>query len=135
MKRLSYLLLVTAVALLLPAGATFSQFDYTFKVGTGSSIDMSGESQLHGTFVGASGWNGQGNFTIPIDLPFTFQFNAGNYTRVTVANNGVIGLGFTDAPTYGDGTLTGHSMPILAPFWDYLRMGSRSGAKTSYKIS
>ncbi len=61
-----------------------------------------------------------------IDLPFVLRFYGKNYTTITVCSNGWIAPGSTDQMSFMNWTIPGPlgPSPIIAPFWDDLKMGS-----------
>jgi hypothetical protein len=110
---------------------------YTFTVSTGSRIAIPASyttlwtgTTNGGTYSGVSS----------ASLPFNFLFDGTSYSTVSISLNGVIGLGSTNVSTTGSNSLTSQSMPVLAPYWDQLRIagnyrGSCGTAKITYFTS
>lgn len=134
MKRLYCILLGAMLALLITPPVVWSQLDYAFSVGKGSAASLSNQTQIHASRVG----NWQGSAAKNVTIPFTFIFDGVGYTTLSVANNGVIGLGSTAITTSDNGAvggLTGSSVPTIAPFWDQMRTASVNSGSVNYATS
>ncbi|MBC8525903.1 MAG: T9SS type A sorting domain-containing protein, partial [Candidatus Cloacimonetes bacterium] len=61
-----------------------------------------------------------------IDLPFVFKFYGNDYTSITICSNGWISPGHTEIESFMNWSVPGPlgPSPIIAPFWDDLRIGS-----------
>ena len=110
----------------------WGQLDYVFSVSTGSLTSLSSPISTHSTYTGANGWLAIPSSAVSAPLPFTFLFDAVPYDEVSITNNGVIGLGSTAMSEGTTNDLAQESVPILAPFWDQMRLGSRAGSQVNY---
>ncbi|MCK4654823.1 MAG: T9SS type A sorting domain-containing protein, partial [Candidatus Cloacimonetes bacterium] len=61
-----------------------------------------------------------------IDLPFVFRFYGNNYTTITVCSNGWLTPGETETRSFMNWHIPGPlgPSPIIAPFWDDLKMSN-----------
>ena len=64
--------------------------------------------------------------TIPVTLPFAFQFYGEPYTQITVCSNGFIAFGLTENGNWANCPIPGYGgpSPMIAPFWDDMITGS-----------
>lgn len=108
--------------------------EYRFSVGTGSSSDMTGATNIwtatnQNRFHAASG---------ALNIGFTFQFDGVNYTQMQVYTSGALSLGSATLFRYSFNQLGNPSVPVVAPFWDSLAMtGTQGGCyapKVRYKV-
>ncbi|MCC7438093.1 MAG: hypothetical protein IT211_06300 [Armatimonadetes bacterium] len=108
--------------------------NYNFSVTTSMEgvLPLTSPVQTHSTYAGATGPNGSPSKTVDVPLPFPFTFNGVKYSTVGISNEGVIRLGEPTAPESGDNDLTQGVSPMIAPFWDKMRVGSRSGSLIRY---
>jgi Abnormal spindle-like microcephaly-assoc'd, ASPM-SPD-2-Hydin/Secretion system C-terminal sorting domain len=125
MKKVHPLLVGVLIALALSATSAFGQLNYTFRMGNGANIDVTAGTILFDG-AGQSG-SGQGGFVNAVqgNLPigFTFNFNGTDYTEFSVSSNGIMGLGSSWVTWDGyNWLMNAGNPPILAPFWDQLRV-------------
>ncbi|MEO5928533.1 MAG: DUF2341 domain-containing protein [Candidatus Kapaibacterium sp.] len=113
--------------------------DYTFSVGTGALLPQpeSGATQL---FKAPAGSGGVDDSVRLINIGFPFSFDGATYNQISVSSNGVIGVGPIPVTTTGiNAIIGGGGVPIIAPFWDDLRVGGGAGGcgnpLVSYYIS
>lgn len=122
---------------LLPAGSAWAQaassYQLTATAGTFTTV-------VGGTAVPAILRDDAVSGSLPIG--FTFQFGGVGYTSFQVSSNGLLGFGgsLTDAGAYATNTLagstlTGGSLPALAPFWTDLSGSPGTGATAQYALS
>ncbi len=129
-----YRMVLTMIMLLVTTGdVAWGQLEYVMTVGSGKTISPKSTTRLHALRMG-NRRNTAGE-TVSIGLPFTFNFDGVGYTKVSVSNNGLVGLGNTTVTSSNSNDLVGAAVPILAPFWDALRLGSRNNAVTWYGVS
>lgn len=133
MKRLQIHRLFTAAAMLIVLAApAWGQLDYVFSVSTGSLKSLSSPVSTHSTYTGSNGWLAIPSSAVLVPLPFPFLFNSTSYNDVSITNNGVIGLGASSMSEGTSNDLAQESVPVLAGFWDQMRLGSRSGSQVRY---
>lgn len=127
------LLAVVTLLLMLPTSA-WSGLNYKFSVSTNMEglLPLASPVQTHATYTGATGPNGSVSTTVDVPLPFPFLLNGVTYSTVGISNEGVIRLGEPTISGIGDNDLTQGISPMIAPFWDKMRVGSRSGSLIRY---
>lgn len=117
--RRSYTMWLTLLVLLcVQSTAALSQMNYYFMEGTGEPVAADATTYI---LKSTGGGSNRVNYTYGVNLPFQFRFNGGNYSNITVSTNGVIYFG--SASVYDpNNSLRGGGYPLLAPFWDALRV-------------
>ncbi|SHJ62337.1 Por secretion system C-terminal sorting domain-containing protein [Hymenobacter daecheongensis DSM 21074] len=74
----------------------------------------------------------------PIAISFSFPFEGVNYTSFRVSSNGLLGFGSTLSTSltnnFSINSVSGSSLPALAPFWDDLD-GGGPGASAQYAVT
>lgn len=113
------LALILAFAAAVPAA---SQIDYGMLVGTGTQMTGTFINLQSGSRAGAGqtyGYNQPSNNLVSIG--FTFRFDGVNYTQAYVNSNGFVSFGGAYGNAGGN-QLSKPGRPILAPFWDVMRI-------------
>jgi hypothetical protein len=60
--------------------------------------------------------------TVPLSLPFTFQYYGQDYTQISVCNNGWVAMGLTTETDHSNSAIPNPDGPpaMIAPFWEDL---------------
>jgi hypothetical protein len=123
------------IALFLPMGqAAHAQLsNYTFSVSSGGATDMSGASPI---WTGATRTSFK-NVVVSTPIGFNFNFDGTTYSQLSICTNGIIGLGTTNVTTSNFNQLISASAttPIIAPFWDFIRVPGGGNGSTKPRVS
>ena len=135
MKHLRDYFLMAALLCAFAWGEARAELDYGLLVGTGTQMTGSFITVQNGSRAGAGQNYGYLQpSTNSASIGFTFNFDGVNYSTVYISSNGFVSLG----SSYGSPTsnsLNNPGAPILAPFWDAMRIsGGNNPCGTSGQV-
>ncbi len=125
-------MIAAVLAFTFAASDAFAQLDYGFTVSRGERMGEEFFELQNGSRAGACQTQG-GNRPSDdmIKIGFVFRFDGVDYEEINVNSNGFLSLG---GPIDNPGTndLDDASAPVLAPFWDVMRLpGGNNGCERS----
>ncbi|MBS1914202.1 MAG: choice-of-anchor D domain-containing protein [Bacteroidetes bacterium] len=123
-KRYTLLLSLLLMAVTVTPKAWGQLTNYVFQSGSGSQFSItSGNVVYNGAGQRGSGQGGYDDYASgPYAIGFTFPFAGTGYTTFSLSTNGAISLGNTVVTTTWVNSLTVGSYPMIAPFFDDLRV-------------
>ncbi len=127
MRRLLLLASIPFLACLFTPTDLSAQLQYLFLQGTGT--------QATGTFTGlgfahtvGTQW-GTTFASSSVGIGFSFEFEGTTHTTARVYHNGAVVLGGGTIPSPTGYDLNGTGQPVLAPFWDAMRISDGEGGQ------